>query len=337
MKIQFQSRRTHFTQLCTTLKKHGIECDVINNKKSRNIFSLPTSYYINSIHGDIIVPHNPYHGIYGARIAKKRNQTKHIIFRLKANHWIEQESPNISIRNRLGYKIKKWQNARSFNDIDIILSISDYMKKVAKEQADDKPIYTMYNGVNIKRFKERTQEKEYKTQILCVMNFDVPQKTQLLAKLLTQIKDDKVPYQITLLGDGTHLNKIKDHVRQIKLTTIEFKGHVTNIEKYYSNCDLVIHPSNLESFGMTLLEAGASARPVIATNVGAIPEIIQHNKTGYLTNDIPEFIEYIQKIMETPKIRQQLGQNAKNRIHEEFTWEKSAEKFLEMLEKESLL
>jgi glycosyltransferase involved in cell wall biosynthesis len=159
-----------------------------------------------------------------------------------------------------------------------------------------------------------------------------------LYSFLTEYKNKKLPYQITILGNGIYLNSLKNHVSYLGLNKIvKFKGWIKDIENYYSNCDLLIHPSGLEAFGMSLLEAGASAKPTIATNVGGIPEIIVDKETGYLTNDINSFLDYIEKLMENNDLRKEMGLNARHRIINKFTWEDIAKKFYEILKIEKII
>ncbi|MCW4050788.1 MAG: glycosyltransferase family 4 protein [Candidatus Bathyarchaeota archaeon] len=338
MKIQFLSRRNHFNLLCKELVKYNLDCEIIDNKKARNFLTLPTRYYINSIHSDTIVSHNPYHGLRGAAIAKKRKKVKNLVFRLKANHWIEQKSKTVPLKNRFGYKIKRYQYEKSLADIDLVLSISEYMKKEAEVNELERPIYVMYNGVDLTKFQEQQPIKKHETDLLCVMNLDIPEKISLLKDFIDAFKQERLDLKTTFLGDGPYRNEIQKYVDNKGLSQIvKFKGHVHDPESYYSSSKIVIHPSNLESFGMTLLEAGATSKPVIATNVGAIPEIIIHGETGYLTDHVEDFIPFIQNLMANETLRKKIGENAKARINEKFTWEKSAKTFVEILKKEDLL
>ena len=170
------------------------------------------------------------------------------------------------------------------------------------------------------------------------MNFNIPEKIRLFEHFLEIYGEMNPGYHVTVLGDGSLLPSIQSYIKKLELSeSVSFKGHVDNVELYYSNCDLVIHPSSLESFGMSLLEAGASAKPCVASNVGAIPEIILNNQTGYLTNTLYEFIDRIDSLMSDNEKRLTLGKKALKRVHETFTWKHSAEAFINILKKENLL
>ena len=338
MKIQFLSRRGHFQLLCKELKSYSINCEIIDNKKSRNALALPSQYYINKIDSDLLVTHNPYYGLYGGKKAKKAGKINSLIFRLKADHWTEEKSLNISYKHKLGYILKRYQYNESINDVDFIISISDYMKKIALKHGLDKKIYLMYNGVDIKRFHERKFEPNYKSELLCVMNFNIPEKIVLLEEFFKQYYEMNLNYKITILGNGEFINKVKSTVKRLGLSDkVIFKGYVNDIEHYYSNCDIVIHPSSLESFGMVFLEAGASAKPCVATNVGATSEILVNNKTGYVTDTVYEFVDKVDSLMSDPEKRLMIGKNAEERVYEFFRWGRIAQTFINILKEECLL
>ena len=224
----------HFKLLCQELEKKGIECDEIPLKKTRNFLTLPTFYYLKKIKSDLIVTHNPFHGLYGASIAKKMNKTKRIAFRLKADHWSESSSSKLQFRNKLGFKIKMLQYNNSKKNVDFVLAISDWMKKVAIKNGIEKPIYTMYNGVDTQRFFPKKINEKYKTEILSVLNFNVPEKIELLKEFLNYYKKSGQDYKITFVGDGIFLPMIKQYSKSKNLdNAIVFKGWVNDIENYY--------------------------------------------------------------------------------------------------------
>lgn len=99
----------------------------------------------------------------------------------------------------------------------------------------------------------------------------------------------------------THVNGeyFEKHVKPYLGGKIQWIGEVNEQErnKLYSEALCLIHPVTWpEPFGLTLIEAMACGCPVVASNIGSIPEIISHNKTGFIANDISEMASYIQKV-----------------------------------------
>ena len=88
----------------------------------------------------------------------------------------------------------------------------------------------------------------------------------------------KMPAKLVLIGDGPDRGAAEYLVRKKKLQKdIHFLGKQDQVYRLLSDADLFLLPSQLESFGLAALEAMACEVPVIATNVGGIPEVIEHN------------------------------------------------------------
>jgi len=81
-------------------------------------------------------------------------------------------------------------------------------------------------------------------------------------------------------------------------------------------------------FGATSVEAGGFGKPVIATKVGALPEIIEDGYNGFLVpygkSDI--LADKILTLMKNPELREKLGRNAKNKVINHYSWKKIAKK-----------
>lgn len=336
MRVQFLSRRDHFTLLCNELRKQGVDCSQIDNKKARNYFTYPSEYYVSSIDCDVLVTHNPYHGLRGASMAKKRGRVRHIVFRLKADHWTEQDSKDVSLKNRLGYMIKKRQYESSYRDVDFVLAISEHMKRTATRNGLDKTIHVMPNGVDVERFKRREVDSTHESTILCVMNFDVPEKVRALNAFFEECRRRSLEHPVLVLGDGYNLKQTMRHVERLGLSHVQFRGYVNDIEHYYSGCKVLVHPSGLESFGMALLEAGASGKPVVATSVGGIPEIVKHEVTGLLADDVEQLVRYTETLLDDPVRLERYGDAAYALTRERFTWEKISKNFMDILRLEGV-
>ncbi len=98
---------------------------------------------------------------------------------------------------------------------------------------------------------------------------------------------------------------------------------------YYAAAEMLIMPSHYESFGMVALEAMACGTPVIASDVGGLSVLVQHNKTGLRVrvNDPAELARAIEKLMDDEPRRRRLGQRAAC-YAESFSWQQVVEKLL---------
>ena len=101
--------------------------------------------------------------------------------------------------------------------------------------------------------------------------------------------------KLVLVGDGPDLGMATMVARELGVfDRVRFVGVVDDVAPYLSQADLFLLPSETEGFGFAALEAMASGVPVVATNVGGVPEVIEHGVTGYLASvgDIDAMAEY---------------------------------------------
>ena len=158
-------------------------------KNIRNSLSLPTRSYIDAVDCDLLVTHNPYHGIMGASMAKRMGRTKAVALRLKGDYWEESKDNDLSLKQKLGYRVKLLQNAVSMDDVDFVVAVSEYLKRSAERNGLEKPVYALPCGVDTERFDIRPPVEGYRSQILCVMNFTVPKKISLLYAFLRSYRE----------------------------------------------------------------------------------------------------------------------------------------------------
>ncbi|MFQ5909811.1 MAG: glycosyltransferase family 4 protein, partial [Thermoplasmata archaeon] len=101
----------------------------------------------------------------------------------------------------------------------------------------------------------------------------------------------------------------------------------------YSLCDIFVLPSRMEGWGLAIMEAMAMRKPVVATRVGGIPELVKDGRTGYLADlgDVLGLSEAIRKLTENPSLREKMGREGRRYVRE-FTWERAAKRTLELYE-----
>lgn len=136
-----------------------------------------------------------------------------------------------------------------------------------------------------------------------------------------------------IAGDGStqEKNTLLALVEKLKLEhCITFLGQINNAPQWLEACDIFIQPSIEEAFGLVFAEAGAKGKPAIATKVGGIKEIIIDGETGYLVppSSSESLAQALQKLLESPKQRKLLGDNAYQRIASQFSIDNMVDKYL---------
>ena len=103
---------------------------------------------------------------------------------------------------------------------------------------------------------------------------------------------------------------------------IRYLGYIERVEDIYETSDIIVVPSRKpEPLGLIALEAGACGKPVIATRVGGLPEIVEDGVTGYLVDPAsPQALqEAILRLAGDAALRNRLGQSGRNQVTSQFT------------------
>ena len=127
---------------------------------------------------------------------------------------------------------------------------------------------------------------------------------------------EKMPAKLVLIGDGPDRGAAEYLVRKYCLQKdVHFLGKQDHVYEKLAAADLFLLPSELESFGLAALEAMACEVPVIATNVGGVPEVVEHGVDGYLVEpgDVGAAARYAIEILSRPDRGREMGKIA--RLH----------------------
>jgi len=153
-----------------------------------------------------------------------------------------------------------------------------------------KYIHVVYNFVDERIYMNKTSQylkenfriDDNEKVIIHVSNFRPVKRVKDVIYTFAKIRDE-IPAKLLLVGDGPEMAKIEKIVDQLQLNeSVIFLGKQDNLVELYSISDILLLLSEKESFGLVALEAMACGTPVIGTNIGGIPEVIEHGKTGYV-------------------------------------------------------
>jgi glycosyltransferase involved in cell wall biosynthesis len=115
-----------------------------------------------------------------------------------------------------------------------------------------------------------------------------------------------------------------------------FLGHVKNVVDILESSDILVHPTYHEGFGLSLVEAEMCGLPIIASNVGSIPEIVRDGFSGILVEpkSPAKLAEAIKLLAKNPKMRADMGKSGRQIFLDKFQLDKIArEKFIPLYEK----
>ncbi len=154
--------------------------------------------------------------------------------------------------------------------------------------------------------------------------------------LLKAIKILKEKYQkeikAAIVGEGYLEEELKELVMELRIDEeVEFLGVRRDIEKFMKSTKLFVLPSRWEGLPLAILEAMSSRASIIATSVGGIPEVIEHEKEGILIPpDDPEALaRAITELLKDGELRVKLGINAYEKVKEKYSIEVYTKNILE--------
>ncbi len=136
---------------------------------------------------------------------------------------------------------------------------------------------------------------------------------------------NKTKVHAVIVGDGQERAALEEQSRRLLCEKqVVFTGYTTSVEKYLQAADLVVLPSRSEGIPNVLLEAMSYGKPVIATTVGGVPEVVTHGQEGLLVPPkSPEILaEAIDALLDKPKAMAMYGKAGKQRVLDQFSPEK---------------
>jgi len=182
----------------------------------------------------------------------------------------------------------------SINRCDAVTAVSHSLRTdTYKHFAINEGIIVVPNFVCIEKLSENTKEvdvlrKTYAPngeKILShTSNFRPVKRIEDVIKIFAQVRS-KMACKLLLVGDGPDRYKAENLCRELKVCAdVVFLGKLKNPTEVLHISDVFILPSETESFGLAALEAMALRVPVVATNTGGIPEVVEDGVSGFLSN-----------------------------------------------------
>jgi len=145
-----------------------------------------------------------------------------------------------------------------------------------------------------------------------------------------------VPARLVMCGDGPEKAMAESLAAHYGLASeVVFPGQVPNISDYLGIADVLLLPSETESFGLAALEAIASEVPVIATRVGGLPEVVVDGQHGYLIDvgDIEGIADRAIELLQNEGLRREMGKNGRAWAIEQYNTERVIPQYVALYER----
>jgi len=268
------------------------------------------------MHPDIIHLHSSFAGL--GRIIISRKRSFSVIYSSHGWSFLRQSDSNF--KHEIYAFIERILSLKT----DKIVNISNFEQQAAlKYKLPASKMIVIYNSIPSKRnsYKDVLSPfKETKTiKIGFVGRLDTPKGFPFLVKAL-----QKVNYNFELMVIGKNIVDTEFNSRILNSDRIHYLGWIDHddIDSYFKFIDFLIVPSLWEGFGLVALEAMKNSKPVLSSDAGGLPEIVDDGINGYTfeTLSIDSFQEKFKKMVQSDMTR--MGENGYEIMEKKFNYQK---------------
>jgi len=237
-------------------------------------------------------------------------------------------------KKRMHWRIEKF--ATIF--CSVFISNSNAGKAILVEKANipEKKIIVISNGIDLADVKEKLKNVTIVPHtgiyVGAVGNLRKAKGYEVLIDAAALVCRKRNDVRFIILGKGPLEHQLKKKIQHLNLVqNFEFHGFVEDVYNYIQTFDIVVIPSLWEGFPVVALEAMACGKPVVATEVGDLPEIIQHRVSGILVEpgNPKDLADSILMLAADQNMRIQMGNNAKKQV-EKFSLTDMVKKYNEI-------
>jgi N-acetyl-alpha-D-glucosaminyl L-malate synthase BshA len=196
---------------------------------------------------------------------------------------------------------------------DTITAVSNYLReKTVQSFTPGRDIKVIPNFVDTTVYQRNNEQrelirsriaKEGEFVLLHTSNFRGVKRVQDTIRVLDEVRKN-IPARLVLVGDGPERVDAERLSRELGVSDyVTFLGKQTALPELLSAADVFLLPSQSESFGLSALEAMSCSVPVVASNVGGIPELITHGENGYVAElgDVSRMARYVVELLTNTK------------------------------------
>lgn len=217
---------------------------------------------------------------------------------------------------------------------DSLTAISNYLKDRATKKGYQGKSVVLPNGINFAHFASGKQSDEFRkkygasssdTVLFSVSRLVEKNALDVVIRSLNYLPGN---VKLWLAGTGPLESRLKKIVAENDLAErVVFLGNIDQsvLPDYLASADIFTRPSRSEGLGISFIEAQAAGLPVIATEVGGIPDIIEDGETGLFSkvDDPEDLAKQVKRVTDSRELAESLGKNARA-FAESFDWDKLA-------------
>ena len=339
------SKLFHLKEFADVLGNFGVECKVVfdaqiydgfPSRKIKNWFQTRSKFneLINEFKPDAIFVDRQRH--FGLAATKTHIP---LIVHLRGDYWKEMKMAKETLYKSLPKRLALWKwdqiGERCFQNANLILPICKHLENIVIERYPTKNVATLYQGI--------TPSRWYHVKVMnlnhpCVgllqgaVIFEKAKEMSILEKVLIALPHVTFYW----VGDGPYREYVLSSLK--KYDNFKWLGplqYPDKVREYLSEIDIYALVTGIDMSPLTLLEAQLMEKPVVATNVGGVSELMKDGETGFLVEkgNHQQLIDKITILFEDTKKAKEMGKAGRKFVVNNFSWEIIGKKFLETTKK----
>lgn len=332
----------HMKEFCDALSKFGVECKLVKDTDfSRGFPSKSTIdwFFGNKKFKKLIAEFKPdavfvdRQTHFGAATIKSKIP---LFVLLRGHYWSEiiyaKQTLYKGPLSRLVIWFRNRIAEKCFSGATMILPICDYLTSIIKEHHPDVPTSVFFEGINASHwYPVKPMELKHPcVGLLQDANWWGKTKEMLILKNVLEKMPNVTFYWA---GDGPYREHILEELREY--SNFEWLGRLEypdKVREYLSGIDVYALITGMDLAPLTLKEAQLMEKPVVATDVGGVGEMMLDKKTGFLVEEgnHTDLINKLSMLFEDKNLAEQMGVEGRKFVESTFNWEKIAQNFVEV-------
>lgn len=233
--------------------------------------------------------------------------------------------PNNSVLHKkmIEYSLKK---------ADKVLATSYYLARETNKYVNKEILITPF-GIDTEKFKSKIIDPIFMEDDIVIGTVKSMERKYGIEYLIKSFSLIKKKYKhknlkLLLVGDGSLEDKFKQMIDELGITDSSIiTGQIpfNNVADYHNQLSIAVYVSKVESFGVSILESSACEKPVVVSDAGGLPEVVENDVTGFIVkaNDIEATTDAIEKLILDKELREKFGKAGRVRVKDKFNWQKN--------------
>jgi len=301
-------------------------------KMLRHFLKNAKNYYRNN-GVDVIICYDPiFTGVLGAYLKQKFNCKLIIELNNSSMEKAMTMEGSQGFKTKVKILISKFLRSYALKRADGIKILAEKQRESLQEPFLQKRIYCFHSFVPDTVFSQ--SPKRLDPVILCVGHPFYRKGVDILTKAFEKIVDEVPDFELHCIGyllEDEARKRLGSWHERIKFFKPVFHEE---LRPHFLNCYCFVLPSREEGMGRVILEAMASGKAIIGSDVGGIPKLVKHNDNGFLfeSENVDDLAGCLKKILQNPQLAKRMGERSTAIIKEKYSCEKYIHHLSKMIE-----